>query len=171
MRVCWSKKEEQETRNKIREHVLLLHLLCCVCGGSALTVLQSGHLGHVPVPDGLVEVLGEAECCRLGERFEPTSPRTKEKNTRRSEHKGNTEKGTEDDSAAGPAIEAACESLLVQESERIKKNKKQRTKYESMCFCCTCYPMCVADPHSLLDKVVTLATSQSPMGWLKMSAS
>ena len=26
------------------------------------------------------------------------------------------------------------------------------------------------DLHSLPDKVVTLATSQSPMGWLKLSA-
>ena len=66
MRVCWSKKEEQETRNKIREHVLLLHLLCCVWGGSALTVVQTGHLGHVPVPDGLVEPLGIVESCVRG---------------------------------------------------------------------------------------------------------
>ena len=126
MRVCWSKKEEQETRNKLREHVLLLHLLCCVWGGSALTVGQTGHTGHVPVPDGLVEVGGVSECCRLGERFEPTSPRTKEKNTRRSDQKENTEEDTEDDSAAGPAIEAACESLLVE--ERRTRNKEQNTR-------------------------------------------
>ena len=128
MRVCWSKKakEEQETRNKIREYVLLLHMLSYVCRRSALTVVQTGHLGHVPVPDGLVEVVGVVECCSVGEIFEPTSPRTNEINTRISEHKGNTEKDTEDDSAAGPAIEAAYESLLVE--ERRTRNKEQNTR-------------------------------------------
>ena len=79
-------------------------------------LLLAAHAPH----NGLFEVAGGSECCRLGERFEPTSPRTKEKNTRRSDQKGNTGKDTEDHSAAGPAIEAACESLSL--SQRMGKN-------------------------------------------------
>ena len=101
-------------------------MLSYVCRRSALTAVQTGHLGHVPVPDGLVEVVGASECCSVGEIFEPTSPRTNEINGRRSEHIGNTEKDTEDDSAAEPAIEAACESLLVE--ERRTRNKEQNTR-------------------------------------------
>ena len=49
-----------------------------------------------------------------------------------------------------------------------KKNKKQDKQEENVLRVAA---SAEGDPHSLLLKVVTLDTSQSPMGWLKPTAS
>ena len=54
-RVCRSKKNKKQ--DKQEENVLRVAAAAAE-GGSALTVIQSGHFGHVPVPDGLVEPIG-----------------------------------------------------------------------------------------------------------------
>ena len=59
---------------------------------------------------------------------------------------------------------------------RSKKDKKQDKQEENVLLllvaaaAAAAAAAAVGDPHSLLDKLVTLDTSQSPMGWLNCSA-
>ena len=59
-----------------------------------------------------------------------------------------------------------CETSLSQS----KKNKKQDKQEENMLLLLVTAAAAVGDPHSLVCKLVTLDTSQSPMGWLNCSA-
>ncbi len=56
---------------------------------------------------------------------------------------------------------------------RSKKNKKQDKQEENVLLllvAAAAAAAAVGDPHSLLYKMVTLPTSQPPMGWLKALA-
>ena len=57
-----------------------------------------------------------------------------------------------------------CETSLS-----VEKNKKQ-DKQEENVLLLVAAAAAVGDPHSLRNKVVTLATFQSPMGWLNALA-
>ena len=53
---------------------------------------------------------------------------------------------------------------------RSEKNKKQDKQEENVLLlvAAAAAAAAVGDPHSLLAKVFTLDTSQSPMGWLNL---
>ena len=53
---------------------------------------------------------------------------------------------------------------------RSKKDKKQDKQEENVLLLLVTAAAAVGDPHSLQYKVVTLDTSQSPMGWLNFAA-